>query len=96
MGKIATIRIPTNARVDSLHLALIGQTTSIEKPGELLDHRGRTAVGTEDSLCNDSMGIPSLFPPPGSVRFKVHAHVFPDLLALASNMACHLHWWVLL
>lgn len=45
-------------------------------------------MGTEDNLCNDSMGIPSLFPPPGSAGFKVHAHIFLDLLALASNMAC--------
>lgn len=42
-------------------------------------------MGTEDSLCNDSMGIPSLFPPPGSVGFKVHAHIFLDLLALGSS-----------
>lgn len=42
-------------------------------------------MGTGDSLCNYSMGIPSLFPPPGSVGFKVHAHIFLDLLALGSS-----------
>lgn len=50
-------------------------------------------MGTENNLCNDSMGIPSLFPPPGSVQFEAHAHRFLDLLALASNMACHFHGW---
>lgn len=59
-----------------------------------------TAAGQEWALSRTAFAmtayIPPCFPPPSTVRFKVCAHVFCDLLKLASNMACHLREWVLL
>lgn len=97
VGRIATIHMPINAHMQSLHLALNRSGCQYWKAKEVVGPQRKHGSEHWGQPLQWLHGHPITPSPSGSVRFKVYAHVFLDLLALASNMplACHLHWWVL-